>query len=261
MKVSIITPTYNDAKYIRGTIESVLSQTSGPVEHIIVDGGSTDGTIDLLESYPHLRWVTAPDNGMYDAINKGIRMASGDVVAYLNADDRYHDHSVQAVVDAFARNPDLDFVYGACTYIDEQERTLFVMRPLPYAWAKYSLRLLWPQPSWFWKKTIHDRVGLFDDTLRCTADADFMRRLVVQGLHGKLIRTTLAKFMLRDTSISSQLGDTYERERRMCIEKYQANRWSLPRAVAEVLFALQNITTYPRRVGYHRMLRNGLVKK
>ncbi len=253
MKVSIITPSYNNELYIRRNIESVLSQTWDDVEHIVVDGGSTDGTIGILNSYSHLRWISEPDRGMYDAINKGIRMSSGEIISYLNVDDRYFEHTVQAVVEVFSANPDVDFLYGYCEYIDENDRKLFTMRPLPYKWAKCSLGLLWCQPSWFWRKSVHDRVGLFDATLRYVGDAEFMRRLVVRGLRGMLVKAKLAKFRLRSDCLTIKGKDSYERERLAIREQYQVDKWSVGRIVAEALFAIQNIRSYKHRIKFRRL--------
>lgn len=255
MKVSIITPSYNNAQYIRGTIDSVLYQTWGAVEHIVVDGGSTDGTIDILQSYPHVRWISEPDRGMYDAINKGIRMATGEIIAYLNADDRYLPHTVATVVRAFQSDQTLDFVYGYCEYIDALGRSLFVIRPLSFCWARHSLRLLWPQPTWFWRKRLHQMLGFFDESLRTAGDADFMRRMVLSGSHGRLLPNILAQFMLRDDSLLLTL-DADRSERRKVIEYYRAHLWSLRSVIAEILFAVKNLDTLYMRKKFRNASRH-----
>lgn len=244
MKVSIVTPSYNCAAYLRGTIESVMGQRYVPIEHIVVDGGSSDGTVEILRSYPHLRWVSEPDSGMYDAINKGIRMASGEIIGYLNADDRYFDHTVVTVVEAFHSNPQIDFVYGYCEYTDTRGHPLFVLRPLPYTLARRSLRILWPQPTCFWRKRIHERVGFFDTALRALGDADFFARMIVAGLHGMLVRKTLAKFMLRCDCLSFNVD--VQREWRTLRERYIGFPFTSP--IAEAIFAVFNLQTYPYRL-------------
>lgn len=251
MKVTVITPTYNCAAYLPGAIESVSAQTWGRVEHIVVDGGSTDGTVRLLALYPHLKWISEPDAGMYDAINKGIRLASGELLAYLNADDRYYPYTVETVVRAFAADPGLDFVYGPCTYIDERGRSLFVLRPLPYPLLRWSIRLLWPQPTCFWRRRVHDRVGFFDTAFRALGDADFFSRLLLHGLRGRLVHVPLAKFMLRQGSLMSRADD---QERRLLEERYGRRRWSPARVIAEAAFVGLNISSVPRRLVYRMHL-------
>jgi glycosyltransferase involved in cell wall biosynthesis len=253
MKVSVITPSFNSRKYIRGNIESLLSQTTGDIEHIVVDGGSRDGTVDVLKMYPHLKWVSEPDGGMYDAINRGIRMSAGDVVAYLNVDDRYFPDTINKVAIAFEDNPDVDFIYGDCEYIDEKGAALFTMRPLSYLWARHSLGLLWCQPSWFWRRRVQEKAGFFDPRLRYVGDVEFMRRCVVQGLKGLYVPQTLSQFMLRRDCLSIQGKENCERERLAVRRQYQVEQWSLPRIAAEMIFAVKNLGSYRGRMEFRRL--------
>lgn len=255
MNVSIITPCYNSSRFIRGAIESVLHQTAGRVEHIVCDGGSTDGTVDILREYTHLKWISEADRGMYDAINKGIRLATGDIIAYLNSDDRYLPNAVETVLESFGKYPKSEFVYGYCEFINLEEESLYVIKPLSYFWAKYSLRILWIQPAWFWRREIHNRIGYFDESLKGASDADFMRRLVVGGFQGRLVRKPLAKFMLRDDSLAVQLGGPDGLETRRCREAYGADRWTPGRIAAESFFILKNLGTYAQRLTYRRNVR------
>lgn len=112
MKISILTPSYNSRKCIERAIESVLDQDYNDWEHIIVDGGSTDGTIELLKKYPHLRWISEPDKGQSDAMNKAFEMSTGDLIGYLNADDYYEQSAFGHAVSCFQKNADCDFVLG-----------------------------------------------------------------------------------------------------------------------------------------------------
>lgn len=153
MQVSIITPTYNDARFLPNNIASILYQTHKNFEHIVVDGGSDDNTVELLKSYPHIKWISEPDNGMYDAINKGIKMTRGQICAYLNADDRYLPETLELVVREFEGNSGLDFVYGYCVYIDESEKEICTFMTVPF-WSSmaHKARVTWAQPSCFWRK-------------------------------------------------------------------------------------------------------------
>ena len=120
MKISIITPSYNQAQFIERTILSVLNQDYKDIEYIIMDGGSTDGTVEILKKYSdHIIWKSEKDNGQSDAINKGLKMATGDIVAYLNSDDTYQPGAFKEVATFFEKNPDKKWVYGKCLIINE----------------------------------------------------------------------------------------------------------------------------------------------
>jgi len=131
LKVSIITPSFNQARFIEDAIRSVLGQTYPNIEHIVVDGGSTDGTLDILKRYgDRIRWISEPDEGQGDAVNKGLAMASGDIIGWLNSDDFYFDRDVFShVVRLFNANPDVDLVYGGLAYVDLHGKLLHVRIP------------------------------------------------------------------------------------------------------------------------------------
>src|SRR5690349_10977185 len=121
-RISIVTPTLQRATFLERTLRSIRAQTYPSVEHIVVDGGSTDGTLPLLEQYAstyNMRWLSEPDGGIYDAINKGMRMATGDILAYLNSDDLYFPWTVDVVMRAFEEHPEADLVYGDAIRLDE----------------------------------------------------------------------------------------------------------------------------------------------
>ena len=123
--VSIVTPVLNGARFLSDNLESVRCQDYPHLEHIVVDGGSSDGTLDLLRKAPGIVWSSAPDRGMYDAINRGFRQARGQVVAYQNADDRYASRrDVSTAVEHLLERPELDLVYGAFRYVDQEGRPL-----------------------------------------------------------------------------------------------------------------------------------------
>ena len=126
MKITIITATYNSGVTLRDTIESVLSQTYLDYEHIIVDGKSKDATLDIIREYEpryqgKLRWISEPDKGIYDAMNKGIRMATGDVVGLLNSDDFYTSNDVLEHVARALSDPNVDAIYGDIHYVNDDE--------------------------------------------------------------------------------------------------------------------------------------------
>jgi glycosyltransferase involved in cell wall biosynthesis len=177
--VSIVTPTYQRAALLRHTMASVRSQTYPRIEHIVVDGASTDGTIELLagiaDRYP-MRWISEPDEGMFHAINKGLGMARGEIMAYLNSDDLYFPWTVRAVVDAFARHTDAGFVYGDALLVDDVtgETDWRFSSPFDLDFIQRVGVLI--QPTVFWRRSAFEDVGPFDERLRFVADCDYWMR-------------------------------------------------------------------------------------
>lgn len=249
MKVSVVTPTYNAAPYLDRAIQSVLAQGHDGVEHIVVDGASSDGTVDLLRRYPHLVWTSEHDDGLYSAVNKGLARASGDIVGYLNADDRLGAHALHHVRAAFEADPELDFVYGNCTFIDETERTLYTLRPLPFVspWL-LGARIFWAQPACFWRRRVHDRVGYFDPAMRNAGDYDFFLRMVHAGLKGRRIRKSLASFMRRADCLSDVGKNQLNKEVADIERRYGLVRRRVRYVTAEVAFGLLNLPSLPSRL-------------
>jgi glycosyltransferase involved in cell wall biosynthesis len=179
-KLSIVTPTYNSTPTLRETIESVLAQDYTNWEHLVVDGGSTDGTIELLQSYPHLKWVSEKDQGHYHAMNKGIERASGEIVAILNSDDCYRAGALTNVAAAFKKNPNWDALFGDVVYVDGQSKEIFRREEAIYDYdvLRFGNVCYVIHPTLFVKKRIHDRIGAYryDKFLNC-CDVDFILRL------------------------------------------------------------------------------------
>jgi glycosyltransferase involved in cell wall biosynthesis len=174
--VTIVTPTLNQGAFIEQTIRSVRSQTYTHFEHIVVDGGSTDGTLDILREhqgeYP-MRWTSEPDAGMYDAINKGMRLARGDILCYLNSDDLYFPWTLEAVVEAFDQHPEADLVCGdALGVFDESGAEDLRFQPVArFENLLHGGHLI--QPSVFWRRRVYEALGDFDASLRLAGDLDW----------------------------------------------------------------------------------------
>lgn len=206
MKISIITPSFNSASTIADTINSVLSQDYFDIEYIIVDGGSKDSTVEIIKSYGEkiVKFVSEKDNGIYDAMNKGIKMASGDVVGILNSDDFYPDASVISdVVKAFNINMS-DSVYGDLDYVDWDETTKIIRkwRAGKHTWKSFKFGWHPPHPTFFVKKELYDRLGLFREDLRIAADYELMLRFIYIN---KITMTYIPKVLvkMRDGGASS----------------------------------------------------------
>ncbi len=178
MKISIVTPSLNQAQFIEDTILSVKHQEFRESEHIIIDGGSTDGTVEVLRKYPHLRWISERDTGQSNAINKGFRKATGDILAWLNSDDYYDRHIFSEVADYFENHPDCFFLYGNITYVDESKKELFQVAGAGISYRKLlSNPDLVRQPSCFWRREIIETIGYLDETLHVVMDYDYLLRI------------------------------------------------------------------------------------
>ncbi|MGC8886307.1 MAG: glycosyltransferase family 2 protein [Verrucomicrobiia bacterium] len=183
MLISIITAVLNSANTIEDCIKSVQSQTYKNIEHIIIDGGSTDGTLDIIKRYADtgkIKWVSKQDNGMYDAINKGIRIATGEVIGILNSDDFYaHEKVVELVMNAF-ENPDIDACYGDLLYVDKDntEKIVRYWKSKPYKDGLFRYGWHPPHPTFFVKKWVYEKYGFFRTDMKIGSDYELMLRFI-----------------------------------------------------------------------------------
>lgn len=185
-KISIITPSFNQAEFLESTINSVLSQNYPNLEFIIVDGGSDDGTVDILRRYErHLTWTSEPDEGQAQAINKGFKRATGQIVAWLNSDDLYLPGTLSAVAGFLADRPEVDLVYGDYYVIDLAGQVLLRKKEIPFDYniLLYGLDYI-SQPATFFRRAIFDSIGLLDERLHYGLDWEYWLRLADHG--GKL---------------------------------------------------------------------------
>jgi glycosyltransferase involved in cell wall biosynthesis len=177
--ISIVTPTLNQAAFIEATINSIKAQSWRRFEHIVVDGGSTDGTLEILAkheaTYP-LRWISEPDGGMYEAINKGLRLATGEILAYLNSDDLYFPWTLETIAAAFDRDPAADFVYGDALSVDDETGAQEFYWTLPFNLGHLRTSGFLAQPAVFWRRSAYESIGPFDEGLRYVADCDYWMR-------------------------------------------------------------------------------------
>jgi glycosyltransferase involved in cell wall biosynthesis len=224
--VSVVTPSYNQGHLIEETIRSVLLQGYPHLEYVVIDGGSSDNTLDVLRHYEdHLRWVSEPDQGQADAINKGVRMSRGEMLAYLNSDDTYLPGSVRLVAEYFQTHPDVGMVYGDCQVIDAQGNVLGLMRGHKFNLHRLIHRAeIIPQPAAFWRRAVVEQVGLFDLTLRYSMDYDFFIR-VGRAFRVAYIPQPLACFRLHSVSKTVSREERHWRETLAVSERYGMKPW------------------------------------
>jgi len=176
--VSIITPSYNQGEFIEETIQSVLSQDYAHIEFIVIDGGSTDNTVEILKKYDEaIDWVSEKDKGQTDAINKGFRKAKGDILGWINSDDTFQPGAIKKVVDYFKANPDMKVVHGIGHYTDEKNRFLRPYSSDPHAKESLSQTLNMCQPAFFIMREVIDNVGPLNCNLHYCMDYEFIIRI------------------------------------------------------------------------------------
>jgi glycosyltransferase involved in cell wall biosynthesis len=181
--LTVITPTLNAEAYLAECLASVQDQSVPGVEHLVVDGGSTDRTAEIAQAVPGVKWVAGPGLRQTAAINAGVRLATGSVVAWLNADDLYLPGAVHSVLDRFAAEPTLALVYGDCQVIGPAGETLWWERPGPYDFPRLLRRGNYiAQPAAFIRRSAFDQLGLLDETLDYGMDYDFWLRLRGQNV-------------------------------------------------------------------------------
>lgn len=209
--VSVITVTFNAQRYIEQTIQSVLAQTYPDTEYIIIDGGSTDGTTDIIHRYAgHLSyWVSEKDNGIYDAMNKGIRHAKGQLIGMVNAGDFYEPDTVQRVVDAYMQHPDCGVFHGDINMLNE-DGSLFKQKHANTDLQQLDKGFGLFHPTFFIPKAVYEKIGLYDTDFRLAADYDFALRCRNAAVPFCHIPYILSNF---------RIGGATNRQRRRSIEE------------------------------------------
>lgn len=185
MKISIVTATYNSGSTVQDTFQSVLQQTHSDFEYLVIDGASNDNTLDIIKEYQsqfngRMRYVSEPDKGIYDAMNKGIRMATGDVIGILNSDDFYTSNDVLERLANDLQRADVDAVYGDIHYVKDGELDkcirYYSSKPFQRSWMR--LGFMPAHPSFYCRKNIYEKYGAFDTTYRIAADFENLLRFI-----------------------------------------------------------------------------------
>jgi glycosyltransferase involved in cell wall biosynthesis len=207
---SIITPTLNRAAFIRDTIESVLNQNYASVEHIIVDGGSIDETMEILQEYPHLRIISERDEGMYDAINKGLSIAEGTFVGIFNSDDVYEPNVFGAIAQQFAANPDVEAVVGGTSVFTEIAGKRQIVRTRRWIEPEefwFRLAIGPGTNAWFYRKAVFERYGQFNAKYRYAGDREFLLRAALAGMRYAPFEQTVCNYRQHPDSVTFAAKD------------------------------------------------------
>ncbi len=226
-RISIVTPSYNQACFLGRTIRSVLNQDYPNTELIIIDGGSNDGSLDVIRQYEDWisYWVSEPDRGQTHAINKGIEHATGDLIGYQNSDDIYVTGAFQALARAYQERGECGLFYGNSCLIDEQDNLLDEIRLIR---ARFFHQVfLGPQvhnQAAFWTRKTQEAVGLFDESYRFDMDYEFFSRVLERGIPACHIRQRLGGFRLHGDAKTANLQHVSKEELHKVSEKYRATR-------------------------------------
>ncbi|MFH1342453.1 MAG: glycosyltransferase family 2 protein [Pseudomonadota bacterium] len=193
MKVSVITPSFNQGQFIERTLQSVAMQSGAEIEHVVIDGGSTDNTVDVLKRFGHgIRWVSEKDKGQADAVNKGIRGTNGEIIGWLNSDDIYFSEAISRAVTFFKGHPEIDVIYGMAEHIDRNDQPFEDYPSEPWNFERLKDICFICQPAAFFRRRVVEKHGLLDDNLHFCMDYEFWLRLGKAGVRFEYLEVKLA---------------------------------------------------------------------
>lgn len=202
MKISIVTPSYNQGIFIEDAIKSVLNQNYDDFEHIIIDAESSDNTLNILKKYPHLISISEPDNGQSDALNKGFKMAKGDIIGWLNADDFFVENTFKKIIDYSKSNVSIDFFYSNYHWVDTNKNIIKTVKP--YKRYSYLLNLLYgcyiPTSGSFFYKSFLEKAGFLDVNFRYKMDTEIFERS--RKVNFFKIEDVLSSFRYHENNVS-----------------------------------------------------------
>jgi glycosyltransferase involved in cell wall biosynthesis len=226
--ISIVTPSFNQAAFLDDALSSVRHQDYRCLEHIVMDGGSSDATTEILKEHSetpgweHLQWVSEPDRGQSDALNKGFACARGEIIGWLNSDDRYRANCFTAVAKAFQDNPNVDIVYGDSTWMDLEGKVFRLRREIEFSHfiLLYHRVLYIPTTSTFFRRRIFDEGNLLDESLHYAMDFEFFVRLASRGYRFQHLPSFLADFRFQSDSKSSRMSHKQLEEVNGVMQRY-----------------------------------------
>lgn len=253
--VSVVTPSYNTGEFIEETILSVKNQTYPHIEHIIMDGGSTDGTLDTIKKYEgsyNMSWVSEPDEGQSDAVNKGWKRAKGEILGWLNSDDTYLPHAVETAVKFLNDHPETSMVYGECNIINESSQVtgrcqarLFDLRGM------LCRGNMVPQPAAFLRREVLDEVGYLDTNLHFSMDFDLWLRIALK-FKVAYIPQYLANFRRCPGTKSEDEGYKFARDQLQILDRLFSNP-QLPAELKALERQAYSCVHFKIGTGYHSL--------
>ena len=201
MKTSLVTISYNSQVLINKTLESVKTQTFKKFEHIIIDGKSTDKTLSIAKKFDHIsKIISEPDKGIYDALNKGIKNSTGEIIGFLNSDDTFYDeNSLQHIVDAFDK--DTDCIFGDLIYTDKNDKVKRVWKSSAFKKGAFKKGWMPAHPTFYCRRSVYEKLGLYDDSFKIAGDFELMLRFLEKhNIRSKYIPRTLVNMKVGGAS-------------------------------------------------------------
>lgn len=226
MKISIVTVCFNSIKFIENSILSVVNQSYQDIEYIIIDGGSTDGTIDVIKKYDNYiyKWISEADNGIYDAMNKGISLATGDIIGILNSDDSFFNNNVISEISSFfLSNISLDAVISNIVFINNHNKIIRYYSSQNWKTIKFAWGFMPPHPSFFCKRKFFENLGAYKTDYKIAADFELLLRyLQIHKIKFQYIPLITTKMRMGGASTKNLMSIlTLNKEiRRACLQNH-----------------------------------------
>lgn len=202
-KISIVTPSFNQGEYLEKTILSVINQNYPNIEYILIDGGSTDGSVDIIKAYEKYLsyWISEKDQGQSDALNKGFKVAAGEIFAYLNSDDLYLPDTLITIAESFISSPEADIIYGHSNIINDADKILTKCIALPFRLKEHLNGVFSiPQQSSFWRRRVYDELGGFNVNNHTCMDGEFFAYAGSRNYQFHRLNKVLSSFRIHSKS-------------------------------------------------------------
>lgn len=228
-KISIITPSFNQAEFLERTLCSILDQGYPDLEYIVIDGGSTDGSVDIIRRYESqlAYWVSEKDRGQAHAINKGLQRATGEWVAWQNSDDTFYPGSFCQLAETALKNPSADLIIGNMNLIDREDR---ILRDIKYVRPTYrgllAEGMVLTNQAAFWRRCVHEKIGYLDEDLDCGFDYEWFLRLLQDERQAAHVNAAWGALRMHEETKTSRRQEVFEREYKKILLGREASAWS-----------------------------------